>query len=227
MGFLATQWGRKKAMKLSKQAAQQHIFDKKAHGRNMRKGDAKYEAKCSLCNHNDENQAHIMLRCDHPAMKYWRDEYFRKCNIEIQVISNKGTKDYLEGMWTWIAQPQVEGEDTSDNMDSRRIALMMARPIQEDLVRPGPEEVMTPGQIKTMQGTMLTLWQISIEYAATTWRTRGRLRFTPDQVNEWYHKGPITKDIMRGIFEYEYRAKWEHPVTRKKIDDQGFTIHKE
>jgi hypothetical protein len=55
-------------------------------------------------------------------MKYWRDEYFRKCNIEIQAISNKGTKDYLEGLWTWIAQPQVEGEDTNDIMDSRRIA---------------------------------------------------------------------------------------------------------
>jgi hypothetical protein len=39
-------------------------------------------------------------------MKYWRrDEYFRKCSIEIQAISNKGgTKDYLEGLWKWIAQ---------------------------------------------------------------------------------------------------------------------------
>jgi hypothetical protein len=124
MGFLATQWGRKKAMKFSKLAAQQH-------GRNIRKGDASYEAKCPLCNHNDETQAHIMLRCDHPAMKYWRDEYFRKCNTEILGISNKGIKDYLEGLWTWIAQPQEEGEDTSDTMDSRRIALMMGRPIQK------------------------------------------------------------------------------------------------
>jgi hypothetical protein len=107
-----------------------------------------YEAKCPLCNHNDENQAHIMLRCDHPAMKYWRDKYFRKCNIEIQAIGNKGTKDHFEGLWTWIAQPQEEGEDTSDNIDRRKIALMMGRPIQEDLVRPGSEEVMTPGQIK-------------------------------------------------------------------------------
>jgi hypothetical protein len=32
---------------------------------------------------------------------------------------------------------------------------------------------------------------------------------------------------MRGIFEYEYRAKWELPATWKKIDDYGFTIHKE
>jgi hypothetical protein len=46
-------------------------------------------------------------------------------------------------------------------------------------------------------------------------------------VNEWYHKGPISEDILRGIFEYEYRAKWEPSVTRKKIDDHGFTIHKE
>jgi hypothetical protein len=76
-------------------------------------------------------------------------------------------------------QPQVEGEDTSDNMDSRRIALilMMGRPIEEDLlVRPGSEEeVMTPGQIKTIQGTMLTLWQSSIEYAARRGARKGPL----------------------------------------------------
>jgi hypothetical protein len=55
MGFLATQWGKKKAMKFTKLVAQQHIFDKKAHGRNMKKGDATYEAKYPLCNHNDES----------------------------------------------------------------------------------------------------------------------------------------------------------------------------
>jgi hypothetical protein len=49
--------------------------------------------------------------------------FIRISILEIQVISNKGAKDYLEGLWTWIlAQPQVEGEDTSDNMDSRRVS---------------------------------------------------------------------------------------------------------
>jgi hypothetical protein len=48
MGFLATQWGKKKAIKFTK-VAQQHIFDKKAHGGNIRKGDSTYEAKCPLC----------------------------------------------------------------------------------------------------------------------------------------------------------------------------------
>jgi hypothetical protein len=47
------------------------------------------------------------------------------------------------------------------------------------------------------------------------------------QVNEWCHKGPISEDIMRGIIEYKYRAKWKPPVPRKKIDDHGFKIHKE
>jgi hypothetical protein len=39
-----------------------------------------------------------MLRCDPPAMKYWRNKYFRKCNTEIQGISDKGPKEYLEGL---------------------------------------------------------------------------------------------------------------------------------
>jgi hypothetical protein len=129
MGFLATQWDKEKAMKCTKLAAQQHIFDKKANGRNIKKGDTTYEAKCPLCNHNDENQAHIMLRCDHPAMKYWRNEYFKKCNTEIQALSGKGPKEILEGLWTWIAQPHKEEGDTNANMDSRQIAIMMGRPI--------------------------------------------------------------------------------------------------
>jgi hypothetical protein len=33
--------------------------------------------------------------------------------------------------------------------------------------------------------------------------------------------------MLQGIFKYEYRAKWDPPVTRKKIDPHGFTIHKE
>jgi hypothetical protein len=57
-------------MKFTKQVAQQQIFDKKALGRNIRKGDSSYKAKCALCRNTDKSQAHIMLRCEHPAMKY-------------------------------------------------------------------------------------------------------------------------------------------------------------
>jgi hypothetical protein len=79
MGFLASTWGKKKAMRYSKQETQQHIYDKKAHRRNIKKGDPKFDDICPLCLHNDETQAHILLRCCHPAIKFWREEYFAKC----------------------------------------------------------------------------------------------------------------------------------------------------
>jgi hypothetical protein len=66
MGFLAFTWSKKKRLRYSKQETQQHIFDKKAHGWNIKKGDPKFEAICPLCLHNDETQAHILLRCCHP-----------------------------------------------------------------------------------------------------------------------------------------------------------------
>jgi hypothetical protein len=35
------------------------------------------------------------------------------------------------------------------NIDNRRIAIMMGKPIKENLVRPESNEIMSPGQIKT------------------------------------------------------------------------------
>jgi hypothetical protein len=63
---------------------------------------------------------------------------------------------------------------------------MLGRPIREDLERPGSKKHLTADQIQKMQKAMLELWQTSLEFAVTTWRTRGRLRSTPDKVNEWY-----------------------------------------
>jgi hypothetical protein len=48
MGFLATVWGRRKYMPCSKKEAQQHIYDKKAHGRNISKGDKSFDPVCPL-----------------------------------------------------------------------------------------------------------------------------------------------------------------------------------
>jgi hypothetical protein len=79
-------------------------------------------------------------------------------------------------------------------------------------------------QIQKMQQAMLELCQTSLEFAVTTWRTRGRLRSTPDKVNEWYKMGPITEDIMRGMFEHVYRARKEPPAGKRHIEDHGFNI---
>jgi hypothetical protein len=61
MGFLATVWGRRKHMPCSKKEVQQHIYDKKAHGRNISKGDKTFDPVCPLCSCNDETQAHLLL----------------------------------------------------------------------------------------------------------------------------------------------------------------------
>jgi hypothetical protein len=136
MGFLSYTWGKKKRLRYSKQETQQHIFDKKAHGRNIKKGDPKFEAICGLCLNNDETKAHILLRCCHPVMKYWRKEYFEKCKTIIKEQKDPAFEKYLGGLWEWIATPLDKDGQTIINMDSRRVALMMGRPIREDLERP-------------------------------------------------------------------------------------------
>jgi hypothetical protein len=78
-----------------------------------------------------------------------------------------------------------------------------------------------------MQQAMLELWQTFLEYAVMTWRTRGRLRSTPDKVNKWYKMGPITEDTMRGMFEHVYRARKEPPTGKRHIVDHGFTVETE
>jgi hypothetical protein len=78
-----------------------------------------------------------------------------------------------------------------------------------------------------MQKAMLEIWQTSLEFAVTTWRTRGRLRSTSDKVNEWYKIGPITEKLMRGMFEHVYRARNEPSTTNRHIEDHGFPILQE
>jgi hypothetical protein len=46
-------------------------------------------------------------------------------------------------------------------------------------------------------------------------------------VNEWYKMGPITEDIIRGMFEHVYRAWKEPPAGKRHIEDHGFNIEKE
>jgi hypothetical protein len=104
---------------------------------------------------------------------------------------------------------------------------MMGRPIREDLERPGSQTHLKADQIQKMQQAMLELWQTSLEFAVTTWRTRGRLRSTPDKVNEWYKMGPITEEVMRGMFEHVYRARKKPIATKRHIVAHGFNIKTE
>jgi FKBP-type peptidyl-prolyl cis-trans isomerase len=52
-------------------------------------------------------------------------------------------------------------------------------------------------------------------------------QINPDKVNEWYKMGPITEEVMRGMFEHVYRARKEPIATKKHILDHDFNIETE
>jgi hypothetical protein len=208
MGFLATVWGRRKHMPCSKKEAQQHIYDKKAHGRNISKGDKTFVPRCPLCSCNDETQAHLLLRCEHPIMKYWRKDYFRCCEEIIGNNPDKTPRDFLGDLWKWVGYPLVSEADPEINKDSRRVGLMMGIPIKTDLEEQGQGTNlrMNAGEQKSMHSTMIALWVKSIEFAIITWRTRGFLRATPDAILSWYGRGEITADMVKGVFEHQFTS---------------------
>jgi hypothetical protein len=115
-------------------------------------------------------------------MECWREEYFERCNATIKEQKDPILEEYLGGLWEWIATPLDEDDQTIINMDSRRVAVMMGRPIM--MGRPGSQTHLSADQIRRMQTGMLELWKTSLELAVKTWRTRGKLRSTPDKVNE-------------------------------------------
>ena len=212
MGFLATKWGKKKAMPCSKREAQQHIFDKKAHGRNIKKGKPSFDSLCPLCQRNDEDQAHLLLRCEHPVMTYWRKDYFETCRTEINKSTEARPKAFMHELWNWIGKSLDEGDPDIINQDSRRVALMMGRPLKEDVTLPEFANTISSGEQKAIQALILITWKLSIEYAKLTWCTRGFLRSTPEKIAEWYNKGDITADMVKGIFDHQYRALAEPKV---------------
>jgi hypothetical protein len=135
MGFLASVWGKKKYMLCSKQEAQQHILDKKSHGRNLKNGDEAFETLFPLCARNDETQAHLLLRCKHPIMVYRRRDYFKKCSDVIGKGKDAGPRAFLGELWKWAGQQIKMGDDSIVSMDNRRVGLMMGIPHKEDLER--------------------------------------------------------------------------------------------
>jgi hypothetical protein len=48
---------------------------------------------------------------------------------------------------------------------------------------------------------------------------------TPENIQEWYKKGPIPADLVKGIFEHQYRSYYEPREKRGRIPNQkGFTV---
>jgi hypothetical protein len=90
-------------------------------------------------------------------MEYWREEYFERCKATIKEQKDPILEEYLGGLWEWIATPLDEDDQTIIDMDSRRVAVMMGRPIREDLERPGSQTHLSADQIQRMQTAMLEL----------------------------------------------------------------------
>jgi hypothetical protein len=106
-----------------------NLYDKKAHGRNIKKGDPKFDAICPSAPSiaNDETQAHILLRCCHSAIKFCREKYFAKCTTAIKEQKDPVLEEYLGGLWEWITQPLDDDDQSVIDMDSRRVALIMGK----------------------------------------------------------------------------------------------------
>jgi hypothetical protein len=221
LGFLASVWGKKKCMPCSKQKAQQHILDKKPHGRNLKKGDKAFETLCPLSARKYETQAHLLLRCEHPIMVYWRKNYFRKCSDIIGKGKDAGPRAFLGKLWKWVGQPIEMGDDSIVSMDNRRVGLMMGIPHKEDLVRAQTNIMVKDAEQKSMHSTMIELWATSIEYAIITWRTRGFLRATPEEIQSWYLKGEVTAEMVKGIFEHQYAATQPKTTRTQSTDRRG------
>jgi hypothetical protein len=163
---------------------------------------------CPLCSCNDETQAHLLLRCKHPIMEYWRKDLFRCCKEIIGKKPDEAPREYLGKLWKWVGQPLVSEVDPEINKDSRRVGLMMGIPIKSDLEEQGQEtnHRMNAGEQKSVHSTMIALWVKSIEFAIITWRTRGFLRATPDAILSWYGRGEITADMVKGVFEHQFTS---------------------
>jgi hypothetical protein len=167
--FLVTVYRKKKYTPCSKKEAQQHILDKKVHGRNIKKGNEEFNTLCLLCASNDETQTHLLLSCNHLKMVYWRKDYFQSCKEIIASGNDVVPREYLSKLWEWLEQPEDELDDTIINSDNRRVGIMMGIPQKEDLDSSSVEGlVVKAGEQKSMQKLMTKLWGKSIEYAIVT-----------------------------------------------------------
>jgi hypothetical protein len=129
MGFLATVWGKRKYMPCSKKEATMQVFD----GRNMKKGEKSFDSTCQLCNMGEESQAYLMLRCKHPVMKFWRDDYFQRCHLAKNECLKERPKAFMGSLWKWIVAPLELEEGVESGKNSQIVAVMLGRPIKEDL----------------------------------------------------------------------------------------------
>jgi hypothetical protein len=65
-----------------------------------------------------------------------------------------------------------EADDTVINKGSGRAAVMMERPLKEDLMSTANQNrLIDAGECKVRQALMLATWSLSLDYAVLTWRT--------------------------------------------------------
>ena len=161
-------------------------------------------------------------------MAAWRKDYFDRCHLAMTKCGAAGPRVYLENLWNWIEEESSGMEEEQAMEDSRRVAVMMGRPIKEDLINKKHNRALNKGEGQAMQSIMQVLWSDTLDYATITWRTRGYLCSTPEKIQERYTRGPITKDMIIGIFDHQYRPFYEpRPKGTTMLNQKGFRIRRE
>jgi hypothetical protein len=108
--------------------------------------------------------------------------------------------------------------------DSRRVAVMLGRPIKVDLKNQQYDREINSGERAAMLSLNKRTWWLSMDYANITWRSPF-LGSTPENIQEWYKKGPITADMVKEIFEHQYRPYDEPREKRGRMPNQKvFTV---
>jgi hypothetical protein len=139
-------------------------------------------------------------------MVYWRRDYFRKCSDVIEKGKDAGPRAFLGELWKWVGQKIEMGDDSIVSMDNRRVGLMIKKPHKKDLARAHTNIMVKDAEQKSMHSNMIELWETLIEYAIITWRTRGFLRATPEDIQSWYKKGEVTAEMVKGIIEHQFTS---------------------
>jgi hypothetical protein len=116
-------------------------------------------------------------------------------------------------------------EGVESGEDSRRVAIMLGRRIKEDLRNQQYDREINSGERAARLSLNKRTWWLLIDYANIRWHTVEYLRLTPGNIQEWLKKGTITEDLVKGIFEHQYRPYYKPREKRRRMPNQkGFTV---
>jgi hypothetical protein len=70
-------------------------------------------------------------------MRYWRRTTFSDAGKHEEHAHKQAQEPpiYMESLWRWVGEPLSPADDIIINMDSRRVVVMMGRPLKENLTK--------------------------------------------------------------------------------------------